>query len=102
MTFLITVHLLIFEFLLHLDPYTNFLQNPWESSILYKDLFETTPFSHLARGRNFGKHMVTIARGEYIRVRLQSCGHAVGGVPQDSDMPLTGMSAIGQLRVNHT
>ena len=50
--------------------------------------------------------MVTIARWEYIRVRWQSCVHAVvaqflqGGVPQDSDMPLTGMSAIVQL--NHT
>lgn len=47
--------------------------------------------------------MVTIARGEYVRVRWKSCVHAVvaqvleGGVPQDSDMPLTGISAIVQL-----
>jgi hypothetical protein len=49
---------------------------------------------------------MTVARGEYILVRWQSCGHAVvvqvlqRGVPQDSDMPLTGLSAIVQL--NHT
>jgi len=47
--------------------------------------------------------MVTIERGEYKRVRWESCVHAVvaqflqGGVPQDSDMPLTRMSAIVQL-----